>query len=56
MKFPAYKPRRPYFEDCDEDCDHDVHYLESNVDYLENNADLAIALLEAFARGEIKNE
>jgi hypothetical protein len=45
MKLPEHKPRRPYDEETY------PGYLEGDNDYFDNNRELAIALLDAYAEG-----
>lgn len=47
MSLPEHNPRRPYFDKQPDG------YLESDRDYLENNNDLAVALLDLWAAGEL---
>lgn len=44
MRLPALKPRRPWRDDEPDG------YMESDFDYLDNNRELAVALLDAQAR------
>ncbi len=47
MSFPEHKPRRTYEEG------RYPGYMESDRDYFENNCQLAIMLLDAYAEGRL---